>query len=241
MPYGTRRAEAPPGRMGPVLRRLHLRCTLGPGMPVGGGPAPSCCCWWLDCSPLRRWPPATPGTRSSTPTPTSLPSLHSHRTRPFRAPSRPGSAVRSLSKSTYPSSSTTVEDLPRIQSYVNLLDKLATWLPLAALLLLAPGIWLAPLHRRAALIGAIMIAILMIVMLIALKSVRNAYTNEIANKGPDVPAALALYDTLLRTLSKPSRHCWSCPSWPQFGCGWPDPAGSGPVTIPVLIATPIDR
>lgn len=38
----------------------------------------------------------------------------------------------------------TVEDLPRIQSYVNLLNNLATWLPLAALVLLALGIWLAP-------------------------------------------------------------------------------------------------
>jgi len=94
----------------------------------------------------------------------------------------------------------TVEDLPRIQSYVNLLDNLATWLPLAALILLALGIWLAPLHRRAALIGAIMIAVLMIVMLIALNVVRNAYTNEVANKGLNVPAALALYDTLLRFL-----------------------------------------
>ena len=94
----------------------------------------------------------------------------------------------------------TVEDLPRIQSYVNLLDNLATWLPFAALILLALGIWLAPLHRRAALIGAIVIAILMIVMLIALNAVRTAYHNEVANKGLNVPAALALYDTLLRFL-----------------------------------------
>ena len=94
----------------------------------------------------------------------------------------------------------TVEDLPRIQSYVNLLDNLATWLPLATLILLALGIWLAPLHRRAALIGAIMIAILMIVMLITLNAVRSAYTNEVANKGLNVPAALALYDTLLHFL-----------------------------------------
>jgi hypothetical protein len=94
----------------------------------------------------------------------------------------------------------TVEDLPRIQSYVNLLDNLATWLPLAALILLALGIWLAPLHRRAALIGAIMIAIFMVIVLITLNAVRNAYANEVANKALNVPAALALYDTLLRFL-----------------------------------------
>jgi hypothetical protein len=93
-----------------------------------------------------------------------------------------------------------VEDLPRIQSYVNLLDTLATWLPVAALILLALGIWLAPLHRRAALIGAIMTAVLMVILLIALNAVRDAYTNDIANKGLNVPAALAIYDTLLRYL-----------------------------------------
>jgi hypothetical protein len=94
----------------------------------------------------------------------------------------------------------TVEDLPRIQSYVNLLNNLATWLPLVALVLLALGIWLAPGHRRAALIGSIMVAVLMVVMLIALNAVRNAYTNEAANKGLNVPAALVVYDTLLRFL-----------------------------------------
>ena len=94
----------------------------------------------------------------------------------------------------------TVQDLPRIQSYVNLLDDLATWLPLAALILLALGIWLAPLHRRAALIGAGMLAVLMIIMLVALNAVRSAYTNEVANKGLNVPAALVLYDTVLRFL-----------------------------------------
>jgi hypothetical protein len=94
----------------------------------------------------------------------------------------------------------TVENLPAIQSYVNLLDNLATWLPIAALLLLALGIWLAPLHRRAALIGAMMVAILMIIMLVALSILRDTYANQVANKGLNEPAALALYDTLLRFL-----------------------------------------
>ena len=94
----------------------------------------------------------------------------------------------------------TVQNLPAIQSYVNLLDDLATWLPLIALVLLALGIWLAPQHRRAALIGVVMIAVLMIVLLVALKLLRDGYSNQVANKGLNVPAALALYDTLLRFL-----------------------------------------
>ena len=103
--YMTGRAQAPPGGTDPTLRRLD------PGMLAGGGPAPSCC-WWLDCAPPHRWPPATPGTRSSTPTLTSPPSLHSHRTRPYRTPWPTGSAARSSSKSTYPSSSTTPPTAP---------------------------------------------------------------------------------------------------------------------------------
>ncbi len=94
----------------------------------------------------------------------------------------------------------TVENLPQIQSYVRLLDNLATWLPLVALLLLAVAIWLAPSHRRAALIGAVMIAVLMVILLVALNAIRNAYENDVANRNLNVPAALALYDTLLRYL-----------------------------------------
>jgi hypothetical protein len=74
------------------------------------------------------------------------------------------------------------------------------WAPLAALILLVLGIWLAPLHRRAALISAILVAGLMIIMLIVLNVVRDAYTNQVANKGLNVPAALNIYDTLLRFL-----------------------------------------
>jgi hypothetical protein len=49
-------------------------------------------------------------------------------------------------------------------------------------------------------IGAVMLAILMIIMLVALNAVRSAYSNEVANKRLNVPAALVLYDTVLRFL-----------------------------------------
>jgi hypothetical protein len=45
-----------------------------------------------------------------------------------------------------------------------------------------------------------MIAVLMVVMLIALKAVRSTYLNDVANRNLNVPAALALYDALLRYL-----------------------------------------
>lgn len=96
----------------------------------------------------------------------------------------------------------TVEDLPKYQSYVRLLDTLATWLPFIALALFALGIWLAPGHRRGALIGAVLVAILMVLMLVALGAVRRAYESEVAARGLNVPAALAMYDTLLRFLAQ---------------------------------------
>jgi hypothetical protein len=45
-----------------------------------------------------------------------------------------------------------------------------------------------------------MVAIMMIIMLVGLSLLRDAYSNQVANKGLNEPAALALYDTLLRFL-----------------------------------------
>lgn len=93
-----------------------------------------------------------------------------------------------------------IQNLPRIQGYVRLLETLATWLPLATLVLLVGAIALAPNRRRAALIGSLIVALLMVVVLIALGVFRNTYQNSVANQGLNVPAALSLYDTLLRFL-----------------------------------------
>jgi hypothetical protein len=92
------------------------------------------------------------------------------------------------------------DQLPKIQRAARLLDRLATWLPWLALLVFALGVWSAPGHRRAALIGCLIIAVFMIVVLIANVLARNRYEDQIAARGLNVPAFSHAYDTILRFL-----------------------------------------
>lgn len=94
----------------------------------------------------------------------------------------------------------TVQNLPKIQSYVKLFDKLATWLPIIAIVLFGLGVWAAPGRRRAGLVGMLLVAVVMIFLLVVFKIGRNAYTNSAANRGVDVNAALAVWDTMIRYL-----------------------------------------
>jgi hypothetical protein len=91
-------------------------------------------------------------------------------------------------------------DLPKIQRWVNLLDKLATWLPFLSLLVFMLAVWLAPGHRRGALIGCLIVAVFMIAVLIAYAVVRDRYEDQVAAQNLNVPAATAVYETLLRFL-----------------------------------------
>ena len=101
----------------------------------------------------------------------------------------------------------TVQNLPAIQSYVKLLDNLATWLPLIALILLALGIWLAPLHRRAALIGVVMIAVLMIIMLVALKPCGTRTPTRSPTRGSTCPPPWLCTTRCCASSCRPSRRC----------------------------------
>jgi len=91
-------------------------------------------------------------------------------------------------------------DLPKIQRWVNLLDKLATWLPWLSLLVFMLAVWLAPGHRRAALIGCLIVAVFMIAVLIVYAVVRSKYEDQVAAQNLNVPAATAAYETILRFL-----------------------------------------
>jgi hypothetical protein len=92
------------------------------------------------------------------------------------------------------------DQLPKIQRAARLLNRLATWLPWLALLVFLLGVWAAPGHRRAALIGCLIIAVFMIIVLIAYHIARNRYEDQIAARGLNVPAFSAAYDTILRFL-----------------------------------------
>jgi hypothetical protein len=92
------------------------------------------------------------------------------------------------------------DQLPRIQRAARLLDRLATWLPWLALLVFFGAVWLAPGHRRAALLGCLIVALFMAAALIAYALARNRYEDQIAARNLNVPAASAAYDTVLRFL-----------------------------------------
>lgn len=94
----------------------------------------------------------------------------------------------------------TVQNLPKIQGYVKLFDKLATWLPIIAIGLFGLALWAAPGRRRGALVGMLLVAGVMIALLVVLSVARNAYTNQVANRGVDVAAATAVWDAVIRYL-----------------------------------------
>lgn len=121
-----------------------------------------------------------------------------------------------------------VEQLPRIQRAVHLLDLAATWLPIIALLLLGCAVWLAPDRRRALLIGCVLIAVLLLALLVANRVARGVYEDGVAAAGRNVPAALSIYDTLLRYLIS---AVWTVIAVAVLGALWLWLAGPGRVPV----------
>lgn len=93
-----------------------------------------------------------------------------------------------------------LENLPELQRAADLLDKAATWLPVLALLLLGLAVWCAPNHRRGLLIGLLTTAGLLVVVLLAYTVFRSRYQDQIAARGMNVDAALAIWDQVLAYL-----------------------------------------
>lgn len=94
------------------------------------------------------------------------------------------------------------DQLPKIQRYVRLLNTLANWLPWITLLLLAVAVWLAPNRRRATMTGVITAAVLVVLVLIAIRLVRNAYTTQLKANGRNVTAGLTIFDQMLHYLTQ---------------------------------------
>lgn len=97
------------------------------------------------------------------------------------------------------------DKLPKIQRAAKQLNRLATWLPWIALVVFGLAVWLAPGHRRAALVGCVIVALFMIAVLVAYVIARNRYTDQVAARELNVPAATSIYNTLLRYLVDAAR------------------------------------
>jgi len=91
-------------------------------------------------------------------------------------------------------------DLAKAERAANLLNTLATWLPIVALIFLAAGIYVARNRRRAILGAGIGLIISMGIVLLGLWVGRFAYLNALPPDALPTDAATTLFDTLTRFL-----------------------------------------
>jgi hypothetical protein len=90
-------------------------------------------------------------------------------------------------------------DLPKLRGYVTALDTVATWLPWAALVLLALAVLVAPGHRRAALLVGAFLAVGGLLLLVAL-AIARAYA--LNNLPPSVQSPAAVTHVLDAVLAR---------------------------------------
>ncbi|WP_027345882.1 RAD23 family protein [Hamadaea tsunoensis] len=93
-----------------------------------------------------------------------------------------------------------IDNLPKVQRAVDLLQKLAWVLPVLALVLLALAVWCAPDHRRGAVVALLATAGGMLLFLIAYAALRQVYANRAEAKGLNVDVALDVWNTVLRPM-----------------------------------------
>ena len=97
------------------------------------------------------------------------------------------------------------DTLASIQSAVALLRKLAIALPILALASLAGAILLSFERRRMVLFVSAGIAVAMVLLLVSLNIFRTIYLDSAASAELSVPAAAALFDTMVRFLKEGTR------------------------------------
>jgi hypothetical protein len=101
-------------------------------------------------------------------------------------------------------------DITRAQAAVRLLNRLAFWMPLAALAMLGAGLWLSRNRMTALLWLGLGLASGMVVMLIALSVGRNYYLDSIGSAGAvNVPAATSFFDIIMESLKTSVRYVFA--------------------------------
>ena len=88
-------------------------------------------------------------------------------------------------------------DLAKAQTLYRLLDRLARWLPVLALLLLALAVYVARRRRQTLIWSAVAVAASMLVLGAALNIFRPVYLDAIDPRVLPTPAAAAIYDQLV--------------------------------------------
>ena len=90
--------------------------------------------------------------------------------------------------------------LPKIRTYVRVLNAVGTWLPYVALVVFVGGFLITPNRRRGILTGVIMLGVVDVLLLAALSIGRSVYLDNLPSTVQSPQAAEILYDTLLRYL-----------------------------------------
>ncbi|MCW2549529.1 MAG: hypothetical protein JWN96_3989 [Mycobacterium sp.] len=93
-----------------------------------------------------------------------------------------------------------VKGVDNARALVRLLDRVARWLPLLALLFLVSAVVISRRRRRSTVIAGASVAAGMVVIAVALAIVRTAYLNHLPGVYLSHEAAASLYDTLIRYL-----------------------------------------
>jgi hypothetical protein len=90
--------------------------------------------------------------------------------------------------------------LPKIRTYVRLLNALGVWLPYVALVVFIGGFLITPNRRRGILTGVVMLGVVDALLLAALAIGRSIYLDNLPPTVQSPQAAQILYDALLRFL-----------------------------------------
>jgi hypothetical protein len=91
-------------------------------------------------------------------------------------------------------------DLGKAQRVFSLLGGLATWLPVVGLLALAGAVFVARNRLRMLMIGALAIAVSMLVLGVGLNAFRSVYLNAVPTDQVPSAAAAAVYDALVASV-----------------------------------------
>jgi hypothetical protein len=92
------------------------------------------------------------------------------------------------------------DKLPKIRTYVRVLDALGTWLPYVALVVFIGGFLTTPNRRRGILTGVVMLGVVDALLLAALAIGRTVYLDNLPSTVQSPQAAEVVYDTVLHFL-----------------------------------------
>jgi len=116
------------------------------------------------------------------------------------------------------------KDLPKLRTYVTVLDTVATWLPWVCLALLAIAVGVAPAHRRGLLMVGVFLAVAALLVLAVLAVVRAYYLNNLPPQVHSPEAVGHVLDHVLGNVNRAYRVIAVFGALLAIGCWLAGPA-----------------